>query len=88
MLVFTNAQEKAAILPSALKRECQAILKAQGKTEKTAKWMILSVRDDIRFISIGRQHRAHQLAYGIFTGRIKPKEDIRIHSRQIIPLLK
>ncbi|MFQ5795254.1 MAG: hypothetical protein ACE5JP_09420, partial [Candidatus Bipolaricaulia bacterium] len=45
-------------------------------------------RNDIRFISIGRKHRAHQLAYGIFTGQIKPKEDIRVKRRVMLSLLK
>lgn len=42
VIAFANSQEKAVILPSTLKRECLAILKAQGTVEATAKWLVLA----------------------------------------------
>ena len=43
---------------------------------------------DIHFGSVGRKHQAHLLAYGIYRGRIQPHQDLRIRSREILPLLK
>lgn len=43
-------------------------------------------RDDIRLDSIGKKHRAHELAYGIYTDQIQPEEDIRIKRRDLLTL--
>src|SRR3989338_6440744 len=43
---------------------------------------------DISFDSVGRKHRAHQLAYGLYTGRTKSRQDLRVKSREILSLFK
>lgn len=44
--------------------------------------------DAFSFESIKRKNYAHVLAYSIFTGAMKPKEDIRVKRRALLKLLK
>lgn len=56
VIAFSNTKQKALIITSQLKREALSVLKERGKTEDTAKWMILAagifllVRDDLAHI--------------------------------------
>lgn len=53
VIAFSNSKQQVIFIPSQLKREALALLKKRGKSENTAKWMILAagifllVRDDL-----------------------------------------
>lgn len=42
VIAFSNSKQRAILIPSPLKREALALLKKRGKTEDTAKWIILA----------------------------------------------
>ena len=44
--------------------------------------------DDIDFRSIKRKNPAHYLAYGVYTGLIKPNQELRVKRRGLLDILK
>lgn len=42
VIAFSNSKQQVILIPSQLKREVLALLKQRGKSEDTAKWMILA----------------------------------------------